>query len=230
MKKAYILFIMFLAVPTMCRAAEDGRLFISCSNIKSDNTVDCSITGSTSSKITSIDAEFSLSDNLSVVSFTPADKWEGNDVSNNKITVFNEDDVTGDFAIGTLKIKIKDGTKDTSESVSFETAEFSDDVGNEYEADTDFSIIDTTEKEESSGGNETVDNDDKSNENGSSNGGKTSNDGNSSTSKNDKTNAEASTNLNTGSFKQVISVIVCVVSLGFISFYYFKSRKNNLAE
>ena len=114
--------------------ADTGNITISCnpSAIKAGNTTKCTINGKTDNEITSIDTTINLSDNLEIVSFTPQSSWQGNDLSDKKISVYREETVKSDFTIGLLTLKAKDNVTNKDEKITLSNTTFSHDE-EEYE-------------------------------------------------------------------------------------------------
>ena len=114
--------------------ADTGNITISCnpSAIKAGNTTECTINGKTDNEITSIDTTINLSDNLEIVSFTPQSSWQGNDLSDKKISVYREEPVKSDFIIGLLTLKAKDNVTNKDEKITLSNTTFSHDE-EEYE-------------------------------------------------------------------------------------------------
>lgn len=114
--------------------ADTGNITISCnpSAIKAGNTTKCTINGKTDNEITSIDTTINLSDNLEIVSFTPQSSWQGNDLSDKKISVYREETVKSDFIIGLLILKAKDNVTNKDEKITLSNTTFSHDK-KEYE-------------------------------------------------------------------------------------------------
>lgn len=126
--KFKILFVLLIVLIPYKTRALTGNLTISCSpnTAKANSVVKCVISGKTDEVITAVSSDISLSSNLTIESFEKSDKWEGDDVSNNKIDVYTSNDINSDFTIGTLNIKVKSGTVDTNEVVSLKSTIFYD--------------------------------------------------------------------------------------------------------
>lgn len=122
-----ITFIIIL-LPLYVYAADTGNISISCSpsTIKSGNETKCTIKGSSTTEITGIESTISLTDNLEIVSFVPSDNWQGNDVSDKKISVYHEG-IKDDFTIGVLTLKTKSEVYGKNEKVTLTKTVFSHD-------------------------------------------------------------------------------------------------------
>lgn len=127
-----IITFIILLLPLYVYAADTGNISISCSpsTIKSGSETKCTIKGSSTNEITGIESTISLSDNLEIVSFVPSDNWQGNDVSDKKISVYHEG-IKDDFTIGVLTLKAKSGVYGKNEKVTLKDTVFSYDK-NEY--------------------------------------------------------------------------------------------------
>lgn len=133
-KKIFSIIIFIIMILPFYVNADTGNITISCnpSAIKAGNTTKCTINGKTDNKITSIDTTINLSDNLEIVSFTPQSSWQGNDLSDKKISVYREEPVKSDFIIGLLTLKAKDNVTNKDEKITLSNTTFSHDE-EEYE-------------------------------------------------------------------------------------------------
>lgn len=111
--------------------ALSGNVNINCTptTTQSPSEISCSISGTSDETVTSIEASIDTSDQIEIVSFTPAviqddTAWQGEDVSNKKIEVYTNLDVSGSFSIGTLKLKIKDGTSNGEQPIKLTNIKF----------------------------------------------------------------------------------------------------------
>lgn len=131
-----LLFVIFI-LPINVKAAT-GNLSISCADttLKSGDSTNCTINGNTDVDIIDVSAKIVLSDGLSMESFTLNDKWAGDDFDTGKIDIYTEsgDAIKGDFTIGVMKIKVKNGIVNTNEKVSLSDIEFTYDA-KEYTID-----------------------------------------------------------------------------------------------
>lgn len=129
MKRKIIISVLLtlLLIPFKGNAAT-GNLNISCGDakVKAGEIATCTITGNIDTVIDSIEADISLSDNLTFVSYTSNNLWSSEDASNGKIEVYPQsgDEVTGNFTIGELKVKVKSGIKNTDETVTISNIKF----------------------------------------------------------------------------------------------------------
>lgn len=126
MKK--ILFFVILLIPFMVKA-DSNSINISCPDkIRVNTEGECTITGVASSDIDAITAELILSDNLSLVSFTPNASWTGG-IENGNLSLSRVNSTTrwtnGDFDIGTLTVKASSYVYDSLEHVGFTDVKFS---------------------------------------------------------------------------------------------------------
>ena len=133
-KKIFSIIIFIIMILPFYVNADTGNITISCnpSAIKAGNTTECTINGKTDNEITSIDTTINLSDNLEIVSFTPQSSWQGNDLSDKKISVYREETVKSDFTIGLLTLKAKDNVTNKDEKITLSNTTFSHDK-EEYE-------------------------------------------------------------------------------------------------
>lgn len=132
-----IILLTVLLIPYKAKAFT-GNLSISCSptTIKAEDTTSCTITGTTDEEIVAISSEIVLSSNLSSVTFEPSSTWNENDISNNKIEVYSENDVNGSFTLGVLKVKAKKGALNTNETLTLKNTTFQNDKSNDPSVNT----------------------------------------------------------------------------------------------
>ena len=86
-----------------------GNITISCtpSEVKAGSNVSCTVRGSSSDNITQVEATINVSTGFTIgETLTPLDSWEGTSLSHNKIEVYREDEVTGNFGIGTFTVSL----------------------------------------------------------------------------------------------------------------------------
>lgn len=117
-KRCLILLIsLFCFIPTFVYGAT-GSISVKCDSnlLVAGDSTNCVISGSSDEVVTAISASLNAS-NITFVSFTPSSKWIGDDISNGKIDIYTADDISGNFEIGTLKIKVNDGVYNIDDSV-----------------------------------------------------------------------------------------------------------------
>ena len=118
-KRCLILLIsLFCFIPTFVYGAA-GSISVKCDSnlLVAGDSTNCIISGSSDEVVTAISASLNAS-NITFVSFTPSSKWIGDDISNGKIDIYTADDISGNFEIGTLKIKVNDEVYNIDDSVS----------------------------------------------------------------------------------------------------------------
>lgn len=102
-----------LVLPTRIYALT-GSITISCtpSQVKAGGTVTCSVTGTSDEAITSIELPYTLSSGATITSYN-FDKtvWNDSFTDNNKIEAVAENDLTGNFNIGSFTIKVNDNAQ-----------------------------------------------------------------------------------------------------------------------
>lgn len=128
MRKKLLLFAILL-MPFMVKA---NSISIECpEKVNAGKNANCVVTGNATIEIQGIDAKIKLSDNLSFVSFTFDEFWQGVDVDDGRITPYtlSGDTITGNFNIGILTVKAKDNVYDKNESVRLINASFGTDNG-----------------------------------------------------------------------------------------------------
>lgn len=96
------------------------------------STIECEIRGEVlpDKKIVGIESWIELTDNLEFVEFkTDEEMWQGGVEEDfwEYITVFDDNPKEGEFYVGTLKVKLKDGVINTTEYIKLKNNIFSDD-------------------------------------------------------------------------------------------------------
>ena len=101
-KLVYILTFLLLFIPINVYANE---IILKCpKEIAKQSEFTCKITGKSDIKVTGIAANLSVSDDLSLISVSIDNKWQG-DGKNGDIKIFIDPEVSGVFDIGTIKLK-----------------------------------------------------------------------------------------------------------------------------
>ena len=118
MKRLFLILIVLL-IPVVVYA---DSIKINCDKTSANpgDIVTCNISGITSTEINGVDAELSLT-NLTANSITTSSGWYG-DGNDGKYILVAENNKTGTFAIGQVKVKV--GTE--AGTITFSKAEFSD--------------------------------------------------------------------------------------------------------
>ena len=141
-KILFIILLYFVIFPIFV-SAEDSGIFIKCdkSNLNASDSTECLITGKSSSDVTAVSATLKAGSSISFESFKPSSKWVGDDISNGKIDVYTSDDISGDFKIGILKIKVKDGVYNIDDSIQLKDVLYYNSSYNSYSVEsTNFNI------------------------------------------------------------------------------------------
>lgn len=103
-----VLFILIFIFPFTFVSANEGNISISCvTQVKINEVFECKIMGSVETKeVSSLNAKFSYSENLELVSFVPDSVWIGN-ADNNSIDLYTDSNKKENFNIGVFKFKVK---------------------------------------------------------------------------------------------------------------------------
>lgn len=118
MKKRIIYMILLLAFPLVVYA---DSVSLECPDeVEPNSEFDCEIIGNSDNKITDVDLLVTTSGNITFLSFRAASKWQG-DGANGKITLYSDSNFTGEFKIGTLKLK---ALEDETNTVTIEQGSF----------------------------------------------------------------------------------------------------------
>lgn len=115
MKKLKFLLVLTILIPINAKALS-GSISANCtpSSATPGSTVTCSINGNSDDTVTSLEVPFTISSGASVDLFEyDTSIWGYNGEDNNKIEAVPKETLTGNFNIGTLKIKIADNASGT---------------------------------------------------------------------------------------------------------------------
>ena len=207
-KRCLILLIsLFCFIPTFVYGATSS-ISVKCDSnlLVAGDSINCVISGSSDEVVTAISASLNAS-NITFVSFTPSSKWIGDDISNGKIDIYTADDISGNFEIGTLKIKVNDGVYNIDDSVELKDVLYYNSSYSSYNVD-------------SSSFNIKIVNDD-SNDNDDNNG--NNNDNSAVNNDNNSDNNNTITNPKTGQSYVIFVIFLLVISS--ISIIYLKSKR-----
>ena len=136
-KRSLILLIILVRFFPIFGYATTDSISIKCdSNILvAGDSTSCVVSGNSSGVVTAVSASLNAS-NITFVSFTPSSKWVGDDISNGKIDVYTADDISGNFEIGTLKIKVNDNIYNVNDTIILDSVIFYDDNYNSNDIDS----------------------------------------------------------------------------------------------
>lgn len=126
MKKIKFIILSLLLIFPVEAYALTGKISIVCNptTVKPGENVECLIKGNSDELVGSIESTITLKEGLSIVSFSPKNPFEGNDVAGNKIETYNSSGVKDDFDIGTLKLKVADTATDGTFSLGLVNTKF----------------------------------------------------------------------------------------------------------
>lgn len=152
-----LLFILLLLIIPVSQVYADNIILSCPSEIEVNSQFVCQITGNTNSGVTSLKANLSLSSDLSFVSFSRSNLWEGGyDNLNNRISLYTDVAGKNTFSIGTLSLKNNGGSNNT---VLIDSVFFADSNDALNEVNSVSSVIKikdntpTTDKDTNSGNN-----------------------------------------------------------------------------
>lgn len=172
-KRKNLLFILLLLIIPVSQVYADSIILSCPSEIEANSQFVCQITGSTTSGVTSLKATLNLSDDLSFVSFTRSNLWEGGyDNQIKRISLYAGNSIGNNFSIGSLSLKNNGGNNNT---VLINEVFFADSNDMLNEVNSVSSVIKikdntpTTDKDTNSGGNTSNNNSDNNIENNGSN-------------------------------------------------------------
>ena len=113
-KRKNLLFILLLLIIPVSQVYADSIMLSCPSEIEANSQFVCQITGSTTSGVTSLKATLNLSDDLSFVSFTRSNLWEGGyDNQIKRISLYAGNSIGNNFSIGSLSLKNNGGNNNT---------------------------------------------------------------------------------------------------------------------
>ncbi len=210
-KRCLILLIsLFCFIPTFVYGAT-GSISIKCDSnlLVAGDSTNCVISGSSDEVVTAISASLNAS-NITFVSFTPSSKWVGDDISNGKIDIYTADDISGNFEIGTLKIKVNDGVYNIDDSVELKDVLYYNSSYSSYNVDSSSFNIKIINDDS----NDSNDNNDDSNNNNNNN--TVNNDNNSD-------NNNTITNPKTG--QSYVIFVIFLLAISSISIIYLKNKR-----
>ena len=126
MKKIKFIILSLLLIFPVEAYALTGKISIVCNptTVKPGENVECLIKGNSDELVGSIESTITLKEGLRIVSFSPKNPFEGNDVAGNKIETYNSSGVKDDFDIGTLKLKVADTATDGTFSLGLVNTKF----------------------------------------------------------------------------------------------------------
>ena len=126
--KELILITLIIIIPCKVMALE-GTFEVSCTPVQAmpGEEVSCSIKGTSTDTVNNISANLSVADGLDIVGFTASSEWASGDLSasNDKISVYGNG-TSGNFNIGTLKLKVSDTASDGTLNLNFTKIEYWD--------------------------------------------------------------------------------------------------------
>ena len=203
----FLLISLFCFIPTFVYGAT-GSISVKCDSnlLVAGDSTNCVISGSSDEVVTAISASLNAS-NITFVSFTPSSKWIGDDISDGKIDIYTADDISGNFEIGTLKIKVNDGVYNIDDSVELKDVLYYNSSYSSYNVD-------------SSSFNIKIVNDD-SNDNDDNNG--NNNDNSAVNNDNNSDNNNTITNPKTG--QGYVIFVILLLAISSISIIYLKNKR-----
>ncbi len=208
-KRCLILLIsLFCFIPTFVYGAT-GSISIKCDSnlLVAGDSTNCIISGSSDEEVTAISASLNAS-NITFVSFTPSSKWVGDDISNGKIDIYTADDISGNFEIGTLKIKVNGGVYNIDDSVELKDVLYYNSSYSSYNVDlASFNIK--------------IVNNDSNNNNDNSN----SNNNDNSAVNNDNNSDSNNTIINPKTGQSYVVFIIFLLFISSISIIYLKNKR-----
>lgn len=129
MKKRILYTFLLLVFPFAVYA--DSIIFECPSQVKVGNSFSCDIYGNTSNMIMALKVNVATTDGISLIKFSADSGWQGG-MTNERISLYRDDDVTNKFKIGTIEFK---GNKEGTNTITTSDAYFySDEDGTAIDA------------------------------------------------------------------------------------------------
>lgn len=176
-----LLFILMLLIMPVSQVYADNIILSCPSEIEANSQFVCQVTGNTNSGVTSLKANLSLSSDLSFVSFTRSNIWEGGyDNQIKRISLYAGDSIGNNFSIGSLSLKNNGGNNNTVLIDSVFFADSNDALNEVSSVSSVIKIKDNTptaDNDTNSGNNTSNNNSNSSNSNVENNGGNNDNSG-----------------------------------------------------
>ena len=126
--KELILITLIIIIPCKVMALE-GTFEVECTpaQVMPGEEVSCSIKGTSTDTVNNISANLSAAEGLEIVGFNASSEWASGDISasNDKISVYGNG-TSGNFNIGTLKLKVSDTASDGTLNLNFTKIEYWD--------------------------------------------------------------------------------------------------------
>lgn len=126
--KELILITLIIIIPCKVMALE-GTFEVECTptQVMPGEEVSCSIKGTSTDTVNNISANLSAAEGLEIVGFNASSEWASGEVSasNDKISVYGNG-TSGNFNIGTLKLKVSDTASDGTLNLNFTKIEYWD--------------------------------------------------------------------------------------------------------
>ena len=129
--KFWFLAIVMLLFAPINAIAISGNLTVNCTSteVKPGDTVNCTIKGTTDDSVGSLKMNVDLGSELSIIAFNNASGWQG-ELIDDKISLYNSNQVQNTFDIGTLSVKVSDSASSGTTLIQFKNIEFNNDVDN----------------------------------------------------------------------------------------------------
>lgn len=126
--KELILITLIIIIPCKVMALE-GTFEVECTpaQVMPGEEVSCSIKGTSTDTVNNISANLSAAEGLEIVGFNASSEWASGEVSasNDKISVYGNG-TSGNFNIGTLKLKVSDTASEGTLNLNFTKIEYWD--------------------------------------------------------------------------------------------------------
>ncbi len=126
--KELILITLIIIIPCKVMALE-GTFEVECTpaQVMPGEEVSCSIKGTSTDTVNNISANLSAAEGLEIVGFNASSEWASGEVSasNDKISVYGNG-TSGNFKIGTLKLKVSDTASEGTLNLNFTRIEYWD--------------------------------------------------------------------------------------------------------
>lgn len=153
-----VLITLFMFLPIKVNALT-GSVSLSCSpnSVSAGGTVECVVSGTSDGNVKKITADIEYNDNFTVTSFVANEKWTKNGENNESINISTNEDISGNFELGKITVKVNDDATIESGKVILTSILFYDSDNNEVSlsnASTTIEIGNENDDGNGDGGNE----------------------------------------------------------------------------
>ena len=128
----FVLITLFMFLPIKVNALT-GSVSLSCSpnSVSAGGTAECVVSGVSDGNVKKITADIEHNDNFTVTGFVANEKWTKNGENNESINISTNEDISGNFELGKITVKVNDDATIESGKVILASILFYDSDNNE---------------------------------------------------------------------------------------------------